>query len=481
MMSAWFLGLWTLVGSLLPASPWQDWALWELQARQALPLTALPLRPFNLDEVTWKDSSSPWVRVLEDRLESWWQRGRKIVLRPYLHTQGDTLQWQEIYIWGTFRFTALTMDFSPMVRIGDARGYPWSQWHGWLSGEFLTAVGTLAFPPLSVVIGRTPIQWGAGRTPLTFNTEAIPLDILMVRYRNSGFQAWFGVTALDPWRVREEDVMSQPSLTVGDWVQRYLSFHRLEFFLLQDRLKVGLSENILYGGVHALPQPHYLNPFYFFYLGWLNRGGGVQENVSFDVDLHYRFGSQTLVFGEFYLDDVQYEPPSTKEPHQIGFQIGAVHARGPWFFYMTYTRVNAWTYLHEGNWQDWIAYRTPLGHPYGPDFDEVFLRGTRHLTQTWDLSVEFAYRRKGENTISTPWPIGQGGWDAFPPGSAFLWGTVEYRTRVVAEVQGFTPGFHLLFRVGVDDLRNAGHRARKHRRIPWAYVEARVPFRWRSK
>ncbi len=472
-MNTWALGIWTLLSALIPASPWQDWALWELQTRGNVALSTLPLRPIDPQTIEGIPTSDPYGILLRKRLESWWQNASPISIRPEFGGQIDTLSWQTLRAWVTVRVPTLTLDFVPLLRFGEGRAYPWTRWRDWVAGDLFTAAGTVSWSHWKILLGRFPVRFGGFPEGLTLNTTRVPLDGIFVQYRLPWVLASYGFWALDPWKIRAIDRQSQASFPEGTRIYRYLASHRVMVFLFQDRMAIGVSENVLNGGPQGWPPAYDLNPFTFFYAAQYNRSIGG-DNVSFDLDVYLRWPDHTLFFGELYLDDVQYATPSTHEPQQIGIQFGIARAQGPWFFHLSYTRVNAWTYLHEGNWQNWIAYGMPLGHPYGPDFDEIFFRSTRRLTSAWDLSIELAYRRKGENTLRTPWPIGPGGWEAFPPGSGFLWGTVEYRTRAVLEVQYFGSRFQGLLRVGWDDLQNAQHHTGVHRQIPWMQYELRL-------
>jgi len=103
--------------------------------------------------------------------------------------------------------------------------------------------------------------------------------------------------------------------------------------------------------MHYLPSPVYLNPFIIWYFSQLvtipvesTIGGDI--NCLWVIDLLYKYKNFKF-YGEFLADDIQYVATPINEPAQIGWIVG-IHREDSVFHYtLEYTRVNAWTYLHE--------------------------------------------------------------------------------------------------------------------------------------
>ena len=146
----------------------------------------------------------------------------------------------------------------------------------------------------------------------------------------------------------------------------------------------------------------------------------------------------------------------TLEPDQLAWAVGLLHPRGPWAVLVRYTRVNAWTYLHEGSFQNWVYLKFPMGHPLGPDVEEM-LMGVSRTGKGGRLEGRMWVRNKGENTLRTPWPVYPGGPETFPPGSHFMWGVVE--RRIGAGISALFWGERLFGggEVRIEDVRNARH------------------------
>jgi len=101
----------------------------------------------------------------------------------------------------------------------------------------------------------------------------------------------------------------------------------------------------------------------------------------------------------------------------------------------------------------------PLGYPYGPDFDEIFVRIGYRLKRRVVVHYSLSYIRKGEPNIHTKWPIKpQGEWDKFPLGSAFLWGTIEYRTKHTIGISYDFENWELNLNLGYWRIRNHLHK-----------------------
>ncbi len=444
-----------LVAWILPYLPWTSTLWFELYARSPetfpgvlrIPLETRELRPprEGVARALWgvllpRDTASPGAGV--------WLRGAR-----------DTVAWGMGEGWLALPSGDFHLSFHARVVRSDApRIYPAKLWKSDLSGEqglsgdLITGAASYTRGPLSFLLGRSPLVLGGDlESALLLGPAAPPYDMVFASYTYRAFRGFFAVSGLDGWRLGPEDTVYYGGLRVGDIYRRYLSVHGLEY--TGSRFRVRLSEIVLYTGKDRPPEAYYLNPFYFFLAGHFNRGG--LDNISWDLTVHAWF-PRTLFFGELYIDDAQYETPPTREPDQLAWTVGLLHYRGLWSFLLRYTRVNAWTYLHEGSFQNWVYLRFPMGHPLGPDVEEILV-GASRTAEGFRLEGRVWVRNKGENTLSTPWPVYPGGWSAFPSGSHMMWGVVERRVGVGVSALFWRERFFGGGEVQLEDVRNARH------------------------
>ncbi len=439
-----------LMGWILPFQPWMTDELWELYARapQAFPLMLqIPvdhrlLRSFPDD---------PVVQSLARRLFP--ERDR---ITPALWGSAvrDTLSWSLFE--GSLIVPAGAVHFTwnaRVVRASSSPVYPARTWRGNLSGDILTGAASWVHPPFWLMAGRGPLILGSDlASALLLGPASPPLDMLYAHYTWRNLRGFFALSTLERMRVSSEDTRYYPTLEEGMFLHRYLSLHGLEILL--PRLRVRLSEIVLFTGEYRNPEGYYLNPFHFYLAGHYNRGG--LDNISWDLSFHAFLGS-ALLFGELYIDDAQYETPPTREPDQIAWTVGYFYPHGPWSARIQYTRVNAWTYLHEGQFQNWVYLDFPLGYALGPDVEEI--RGQVGYTHPrFRTSMALWIRNKGENTLHTPWPVDRDSVTVFPPGSHFMWGVVEQRWGGTLSLRVYTAHGFLGGLLGVERVHNARHR-----------------------
>ncbi len=89
-----------------------------------------------------------------------------------------------------------------------------------------------------------------------------------------------------------------------------------------------------------------------------------------------------------------------------------------------YTRLSRWTYAHFESWQRYEHRGDPIGHPYGPDFDDLGLKVVYHHGSMLDFNLGVDYIRHGEGRIDSAWPQGE-----FPSNN-FLSGEVERKVEL---------------------------------------------------
>jgi len=320
-----------------------------------------------------------------------------------------------------------------IFKLWNSPQYPLIKWENKIAGDWSELYLEYRKKDFSVLFGRWHNKWGySDRYSLILNDTLPSRNGFWVGYKifpTLKFEYFFSsegsYTLKKDFVARSGDTLKQ-----GKVIQRTLIGHKLEL----DRGSWGayFSEVAYCPSDGYLPNPQYLNPFFIYFLlqfndAQLNSGIGVDANILWDFGGFFQI-KHMKVYSELLIDDFQYEKVPTNEPPQIGFLLGLSCNTKTFITTFEYTRVWAWTYVHENPWERYETLGYPLGHPYGPDFDEIYFKFVRNLNDNLKFGGEFSYIRKGEVNVLTDWPIRPYGdwWDRFPPGSDFLIGTVEY-------------------------------------------------------
>ena len=322
-------------------------------------------------------------------------------------------------------------------KIGESRQYPIVKWENFLAGDWTDLYLEYTKNNFNITVGRWNKKWGySDRYSLILNDTIPARDGIYFKYKmSSAFQFDYFISNEGAYTLQKSfNTRLGDSLAKGTVINRTLIGHKLE--LNVPNFAIYFAEVAYCPSIGYLPNPKYLNPLFIYFLLQFNNaqqndGIGVDANILWDFGIkveleNIKFYSQLLV------DDFQYVGISTREPPQIGGLIGIKYSKSGWNINTEYTRVWAWTYLHENPWENYETMGYSLGHPYGPDFDEVYLSLEKKLKEEAKIKFEYTYVRKGENNFTSAWPIKPWGpYDKFPEGSDFLWGNIEITNKIL--------------------------------------------------
>jgi len=322
----------------------------------------------------------------------------------------------------------------------DFRGRGWKQG---ITGTFTHAYAVLRVRSFRLTAGRRQIRWGNGLDGTLLLQGGHPsFDQIGAEVRWGPLDGYAFVAPLDPLPLEE-----------GSEARRFLSAHRITA-RLGERLRVGLSETVLYGGEGRNLDWAYTNPLLVYYgVQWNRRR---DDNVLWSADAYLRLHRSADLFGELLVDDFQYDMET--EPNQIGFLFGVRLKSLPrlpgLFVDAEYVRVNNWVYGHDQNWNRYTYGNVLLGHPIGPDGDRFLLRLLERLDPRWEVGFDWEHRRKGEGRVDDDRE------SAVPDGTAFLTGDVRESDRFGLQIRfAPRPDRRLFLRVERDDLEEWSTRA----------------------
>ena len=247
-----------------------------------------------------------------------------------------------------------------------------------------TELAYLAFriPWLRLEFGRDEFVWGPGFTGSVMLDDTAPaLDHIQLcaSYRNFKFLTF--TSLLSRWG-------SKP---------RLLSAQRIELSLW-NRLTLGGAMMVL-SSWDALQPTQFgglINPLIPLLLSEATSAYGNNSFIGWDAVCYL---SRTKVYGQLFVDDYNDDQWG---PDEVGIQVGAHWAPNlPVEARLEYTRIAAFTYYHRIHSIMFENYLTTMGHPLGPDADQLFV--TVNVVPNGWLKVDIGadYTRRGYHNRGT--------------------------------------------------------------------------------
>jgi hypothetical protein len=283
--------------------------------------------------------------------------------------------------------------------------------------------------------GKDVFSMGPAFENNAFLSPNIPLNYLSFTIKAPKFAFTHFISRLDDY----EGVEYQWDDTTSGYltnVNRYLGIHRLEVKPVK-WLAFSFSEAMLIGG-ESLGLPFELfTPFTIYYLEQYNKQENT--NILWNIDMVALKGN-FLFYLDLFIDDFQYEADPWKEPNHIGVYAGLeckdilTKDSEVLVYYNLMTR---WSYDNILVWQRYIDRDFPLGSMLGCDYDRSVFR-VLYPVASFKAGAIISYTRRGENRISTPWPV-----DVNQPaspenefeGTNFLTGTIEKRYTLASIIK----------------------------------------------
>ncbi|TET43757.1 hypothetical protein E3J62_12455 [candidate division TA06 bacterium] len=283
--------------------------------------------------------------------------------------------------------------------------------------------------PIQLELGRDRFWWGPGRFgTLLVSPSGEPLDLIALN--------------ADLWRISARGFTAVLSPDEGI----YLSVHRLS---LQLPLKTvfGISEAVVYHR-RSFPEPQYVNPIIPYYAAEHNMHQDDNTLWLFDL-VTYALGGVRL-YGEFLIDDVQYER-GARAPDKLAGVVG-LHVADPLGLpdsdlKCEYTRLNKWVYTHRDSSNKYVHSGTPIGEMLGPDSDRLILEISHRPSIFFEGFLRYMYLRHGEGTVDLSWEEELG-----EPRPFFPSGKVETCNCLSADVS-YRPAWWLFLKAGVEYRR----------------------------
>ena len=263
--------------------------------------------------------------------------------------------------------------------------------------DYLLATGVVGFRAehFEVRLGRGRNAWGPGRTSLLLSDYAPVYDQLQLR---TSF-----------WRIQYtnlftqmEDLTPLPARYGNQPIPRkYGAFHRLAL-TLPGQVELGLFESVIFapdiaGGARNDFDLSYLNPIVFYRA--VERDRGSPDNVLLGLDLSWVARPSLQLYTQFMLDElVVSELGDATWRNKWGWLAGAHLVNWPLenlSLRLEYARLRPFLYSHRTGTTSYTHYNDLLGHPAGPNAQDIALFAAYQLTPRLYGALSVAYTERG--------------------------------------------------------------------------------------
>jgi len=244
---------------------------------------------------------------------------------------------------------------------------------------------------ISAQLGREQIKYGLGYSDrLALSGNAPNMDFLKFNFQ-------YGII----------NFSSIYATTVGDFnLDRELRYtksftaNRIKF-AIKNLFDLGIGETIISSeGI----QLGYLNPLMFYKFVEMSLQDRDNGTVFFDAQTHF---IKDLEFqGTFFLDEnilsnlSDLEKASNKTAYQLGFFMYEPAGLKNLSLIFEYTKIRPYVYTHFDPKNKYTAFDVNMGHPIGPNADQIFLKMNYNLNEKVSFGMEYQKIRKGENVYN---------------------------------------------------------------------------------
>ena len=371
-----------------------------------------------------------------------------------LYSVLDTINYTQVSPIAQYQKEEWGFVFAPVFRYGSEDIYPTEKKFG-IYADVIR--GSIFYKKKNILLsmGKDIFSIGGSFEHNPVLSPNIPLNYVQFIYTNDNFSFLHLISRLSDYTGIENE-WADSSSGMEATFQRYLGIHRLEF-KPNKSIGISFSEIMLIGGESSGFPFELLSPLTLYYAEQFNQAKNV--NILWNLDAKAIWGN-FLFSLDFFIDDFQYESDPWKEPNHIGIYTGIqginLIKEGS-HLTIAYNLLTRWTYCNFRVWQRYIEKDFPLGSPLGNDYDYSLLRFTYPLS-SFDAGMEFSFLRKGEGSMTTPWPVNPGQ-EASPDnqfeGTNFLSGIIEKTSRV-SVIFGYKSLVNI--KAGISYIRNYHHK-----------------------
>lgn len=264
-----------------------------------------------------------------------------------------------------------------------------------------TASARIAHGPLSAEIAHERLHVGPSfGESLLISNNADYFSFVKLGLRTSVVQYEFLHGALGD---RTANPLGQDGFILTG-PERYLAMHRVTLQPIPEA-QFSFSEAVVYG--LRGPELAYLNPF--FPIKPAEHALWDRDNSLFMLDAVARPVSGLEVFGSYLVDDLKFDEVGMNSYHYKWAAQGGIAASLDSIVpgttaHLEYTRIEPFTYTHrfelDGSfYNSYVHNGYGLGHPIGPNADQLEGRLTIRLPFRSHADLRARYVRRGENFV----------------------------------------------------------------------------------
>jgi hypothetical protein len=192
------------------------------------------------------------------------------------------------------------------------------------------------------------------------------------------------------------------SSDVEDRYSKFWVFNRLKLSL-QNLFEIGIGESVVYSerGIDI----SYLTPIGFYKFIEHSTQDRDNANLYFDIQTNFIKNLEfqaTFLLDENILSNLQdLDNYKNKTAYQLGLFWYEAFTLNDLSLIVEYTKIRPYVYSHYNPKNSYTGWGVNLGHPIGPNADEIFSRFSYDVNEWMRLSFDYRYIRRGENVYDT--------------------------------------------------------------------------------
>ena len=308
---------------------------------------------------------------------------------------------------------------------------------------------------IDITAGRFKSFWGIKKSLVLSGANALDGLEYTLKYRKLALS----------YRIAKLNQLNN-DLDNSIFENRYFAGHRLDIHI-NSKLRIGLFETLVFGGVGRTIEFNYLNPILFYHSDQLN--DDINDNTYLGLDFTFYPKNKMKLYGQLFVDDFQIEKKSQgdREPNQYGLIIGSylTNVVPSFDIRAEYIKVSNRTYNQVFDRNRYLFNNHSIGYFDKNDFDEIRFELFKWISAFSGVGLNYSFTRQGEGRItdewSEPWLDTDGDYkEPFPSG------VVEKTQQLSGQIQGFFfKHFYLDAQAGWNSSKNFNHINQNERSI----------------
>ena len=192
------------------------------------------------------------------------------------------------------------------------------------------------------------------------------------------------------------------STNMKDRYTKFWAFNRLKISL-ENLFDIGIGESVIYSGRGF--DISYLTPVGFY--KFIEISTQDRDNANLYVDIQTNFLNNLELQGTFLLDEnilsnlQNLDSYKNKTAYQLGLFWYKAFTLDDVSFIVEYTKIRPYVYTHINQENNYTGWGVNLGHPIGPNADELFNSISYDINDWIRVSMDYRYIRRGENVYDT--------------------------------------------------------------------------------